>query len=131
LFGQAASYVPAGRRDERLGYLDRQADALSRQGDERGANDALRSAIEIDRQALQERTRERDPLDWAKTQNKLGFALWTLGQRESGTARLEQAIAAWDACLTVTVSVWPSERVQFVRARREDAQLEIKQRSAK
>jgi len=36
LFGQAAAYVPPGHLDERLGYLDRQADALQRQGDERG-----------------------------------------------------------------------------------------------
>jgi hypothetical protein len=28
------------------------------------------------------------------TQNNLGTALWTLGARESGTARLEQAVAA-------------------------------------
>ena len=35
------------------------------------------------------------PLDWAATQNNLGNALTTLGQRESGTARLEQAVAAY------------------------------------
>jgi hypothetical protein len=33
-------------------------------------------------------TRERVPLDWAMTQNNLGTALSTLGQRESGTERL-------------------------------------------
>jgi tetratricopeptide (TPR) repeat protein len=35
------------------------------------------------------------PLDWARTQNNLGNALRTLGARESGTARLEEAIAAY------------------------------------
>ena len=35
------------------------------------------------------------PLDWATTQNNLGNALETLGERESGTARLEQAVAAY------------------------------------
>jgi tetratricopeptide (TPR) repeat protein len=38
-------------------------------------------------------------LDWAATQNNLGNALRTLGQRESGTARLEEAIAAYRAAL--------------------------------
>ncbi len=35
--------------------------------------------------ALEERTRERVPLDWAATQINLGNALATLGERESGT----------------------------------------------
>ena len=39
------------------------------------------------------------PLDWARTQNNLGNALWTLGERESGTARLEEAVAAYRAAL--------------------------------
>ena len=43
----------------------------------------------------QERTRERVPLDWATTQNNLGTALRTLGERESGTARLEEAVTAY------------------------------------
>ena len=33
------------------------------------------------------------------TQNNLGNALWTLGERESGTARLEEAVAAYRAAL--------------------------------
>ena len=45
LFGQAAGYVPSGHSSERGGYLLRQDDALYRQGDERGDNAALRSAI--------------------------------------------------------------------------------------
>ena len=36
LFGQAAGYVPSGHTGEHGGYLQRQADALYRQGDERG-----------------------------------------------------------------------------------------------
>jgi tetratricopeptide (TPR) repeat protein len=39
------------------------------------------------------------PLDWAMTQNNLGTALQTLGERESGTARLEEAVAAYRAAL--------------------------------
>jgi hypothetical protein len=39
------------------------------------------------------------PLDWAATQSDLGNALETLGERESGTARLEEAVAAYRAAL--------------------------------
>jgi Tetratricopeptide repeat len=39
------------------------------------------------------------PLNWATTQNNLGNALWTLGERESGTARVEEAVAAYRAAL--------------------------------
>jgi hypothetical protein len=43
--------------------------------------------------------RERVPLDWAITQNNLGNALRTLGERGSGTARLDEAVAAVRAAL--------------------------------
>ena len=39
------------------------------------------------------------PLDWAMTQKNLGNALQALGERESGTARLEEAVAAYRAAL--------------------------------
>ncbi|QLH37681.1 MAG: tetratricopeptide repeat protein [Defluviicoccus sp.] len=39
------------------------------------------------------------PLQWATTQNNLGLALQTLGERESGTARLEDAVTAYRAAL--------------------------------
>ena len=54
----------------------------------------LDDAINAYCKALEERTRERAPLDWATTQNNLGYALLALEQRESGTAHLEQAVMA-------------------------------------
>jgi tetratricopeptide (TPR) repeat protein len=39
------------------------------------------------------------PLLWAVTQNNLGSALWKLGERESGTKRLEASVAAFRAAL--------------------------------
>ena len=60
----------------------------------------LRVLIAALRARLKERTRERVPLDWARTQSNLGNALWRLGERESGTARLEEAVAAFHAALT-------------------------------
>src|SRR5207302_11170680 len=50
----------------------------------------------------EERTRDRVPLDWAMTQNNLGTALSRLGERENGTVRLEQAVAAYQTALEET-----------------------------
>jgi tetratricopeptide (TPR) repeat protein len=73
--------------------------ALSVLGDQAGDNSALQEAVAAYRAALEERTRERVPLDWAMTQMNLGNALATLGARESGTKRLEEAVAALRAAL--------------------------------
>ena len=51
------------------------------------------------REALKEWTRERAPLRWAMTQNNLGNALQTLGRRERGRARLDEAVAAYREAL--------------------------------
>ena len=80
------------------------------------------------RLALEERTRDRVPLDWAMTQMNLGNALTTLGERESGTARLEEAVAAYEACLTAATAVWLEEWVREVRDRSVAASAEIARR---
>ncbi len=100
LFGQATGYVSSGHASEHGGYLRRQANALYRQGDERGDNSALRSAIEVYGRALADYPRSQAPLDWAMTKNNLGNALEGLGERESGTGKLEEAVAAYRAALT-------------------------------
>ena len=74
--------------------------------------------------------RERVPLDWAMTQNNLGNALARLGERESGTARLEEAVAAFDASLTVVSSVWPPDWVHQVRTSRDEMRIEIERRKS-
>jgi tetratricopeptide (TPR) repeat protein len=61
---------------------------------ERGVG-RLEEAVAAFREALQEYTLERVPLDWAMTQNNLGNALLALGERESGVGRLEEAVAAY------------------------------------
>ena len=55
---------------------------------------AYRGAFEI-------LTREGMPRDWAATQNNLCTLLVGLGERENGTARLEQAVGACRAALEV------------------------------
>jgi tetratricopeptide (TPR) repeat protein len=112
-FADAAKRVPEERRDIRLGYLDQEADALYRQGDARGDNAALTSAIERYGMLLTLRPRDRVPLGWAMTQNNLGNVLATLGEGESGTARLEEAVAAYRAAL----KEWTRERVPLDWAR--------------
>ena len=102
----AAHYALAARiaapadRQAQWGYTLAQADALQAQGEEFGDNAALEEAIRILREgALPLAPRAGAPLDWAQTQNNLGTALWRLGEREAGTARLEEAVKAFNAAL--------------------------------
>ena len=99
LFGEAASLVADGEPSEKGVLLGRQANALRRQGEERGDNAALRQAIKVYGHAVGLQPRVRAPLLWATAQNNLGTALWMLAERESGTARLEEAVAAYRAAL--------------------------------
>ncbi|MER8873388.1 tetratricopeptide repeat protein [Mesorhizobium sp. M0814] len=59
----------------------------------------LEDAVAAYGAALEVRTRERVPLEWALTQSNLGNALRALGERESDTAHLEEAVAASRAAL--------------------------------
>ena len=63
-----------------------------------GDNDAARLAIERGRQILAVTPRSACRT-MGETQNSLGNALQVLGERESGTARLEEAVAAYRAAL--------------------------------
>jgi hypothetical protein len=54
--------------------------------------------------SIRELTRERVPLDWAMTQMNLGAALARLGERESGTAHLEQAVEGYRLALESGIS---------------------------
>ena len=73
--------------------------ALQELGGREAGTGRLKEAVEAYHAALEERTRERAPLDWAMTQNNLGNALATLGERESGTAHLIEAVTAYRAAL--------------------------------
>ena len=76
-------------------------------GQQSGDSTWLEKAIDAYRAALQERTRERVPLQWATIQNNLGKTLSILGERERGTACLEEAMAAYRDAL----KEWTRERV--------------------
>jgi tetratricopeptide (TPR) repeat protein len=88
-----ADHGPHWRK--RIHYLEKEANALYRQGDNFRDNDALGSAAERYRALIASKPRDRVPLQWADAQYHLGFTLARLGERESGTARLEEALASY------------------------------------
>src|SRR5215469_4154443 len=100
-FANAAAVFPprSAYEDKRLSYLRKEAAALFQQGDEFGDNGTLLSAIEQYTQLVDLMPREREPRQWARTQYALGLALLRLGERESGTARLEKAVVAFREAL--------------------------------
>ena len=82
------------------------ANALWKCAERRGSMGALYSAIEGYRQLLaRDVTRATMPTQWAMTQNELGNALQTLGEREGSQARLAEAVAAFRAALEVHTRV--------------------------
>jgi tetratricopeptide (TPR) repeat protein len=91
--------VRASGADERGSALIDLGVSLSTLGQRESGTKRLGEAVVAFRAALEQRTRERVPLDWAATLNNLGNALYTLGERESGTARLDEAVAAFRAAL--------------------------------
>ena len=93
------SHTWASNADQRGAALNDLGNALQTLGKRVSGTARLEQAVEAYRAALEEMTRERVPLDWARIQMNLGVALRTLGARESGTARLEQAVAAYRAAL--------------------------------
>jgi tetratricopeptide (TPR) repeat protein len=68
-------------------------------GDQRGDNDKLRDAIEHYERILANPQCQADQGFLSITQNNLGNALTSLGERESGTARLEEAVTAYREAL--------------------------------
>ena len=87
--------------DERGDSQNNLGKVLSRLGERESVTARLQEAVVAYRSALEEWTRERVPLDWARTQNNLGTALSSLGERESGTERLQEAVQAYRSALEV------------------------------
>jgi tetratricopeptide (TPR) repeat protein len=85
--GERAAWTPAFRQ---------RWDALDEEGRDKGINFSLEIAAALARHMLDT---ARDSDERGAAGNLLGNALWTLGARESGTARLEQAVAAFRAAL--------------------------------
>ena len=73
--GRASACRSTGRRRRTTS-----ATRSGRSGERESGTARLEEAVAAYREALQEWTRERVPLDWAMTQNNLGNALATLGR---------------------------------------------------
>ncbi|MFL5284700.1 MAG: hypothetical protein ACJ8AW_27875 [Rhodopila sp.] len=99
LYEQAVGLLPAEDHDQRGTDLVSACLRWTDQGRDHGDNQALTTAITDCRAALEENTRERAPLEWARTQLDLGVALVRLGERESGTEHLNAAVTAFRAAL--------------------------------
>ena len=85
----------ASAADEHGTALNDLGTALQTLGERESGTDKLQDAVTAYRDALKEYTRNRVPLDWARTQMNLGNALKTLGERESGTDKLQDAVTAY------------------------------------
>ena len=84
----------------------------ARLGEEHGDNARLASAITFYKEALTVWTRERVPLQWARTLNNLGNVLRVLGERDGSTAWLEEAVEA----IRETLEEYTRERVPLLWA---------------
>jgi hypothetical protein len=98
-FGEAFRQV--ARWDDRLawGYKQKEAEALERQGTLKGDNAALEASIAASREALRISEGFAERTSWAATQNLLGNALQTLGERDAGADHLDQSVRAYKAAL--------------------------------
>jgi tetratricopeptide (TPR) repeat protein len=92
-FAAAADLVEKWDKQLALDYALGQGDNLYDQGDEFGDNHALVDAIAAYQRSLALAPRETH--SWARAKINLGNALRVLGERESGTKRLEEAVAAY------------------------------------
>ena len=92
--------LPASMGPDERGLLERSyAVAELAIGNQRGDSEALERAVAAYRDALNEFTQDRVPLEWARTQSNLGVALFLIGERESGTERLKAAADAYREAL--------------------------------
>lgn len=96
---EAKTILPAQAGEERLARLYRAAIAQREWGARFGDPWLLPDAIRRWQEIAEFCSRANDPDNWAMTQNHLGIALRLLGERESGTARLEEAVVAYRLAL--------------------------------
>lgn len=64
----------------------------------------LKESVKVHRQALKEQTHEGTSIEWASSQNNLGNALRTIGERDSiQICWADEAVSAYRAALTERV----------------------------
>lgn len=123
-----AARIVGDDRGARWRYQIRQAASLLSQGTEFGDDAALADSIQTYQGALALVSRTDNAQDRAATQNNLGIALGTLGERESGAARPEEAVAAYDAALSAFPEAGADRCVAVCRANRDRTMALLDQR---
>ncbi|MBX3568484.1 MAG: caspase family protein [Rhizobiaceae bacterium] len=100
-FGEA--YRQVARWDDRLAWTYKQdeAEALERQGTLSGDNAALQASVAAAGEALRIAGPFAERTSWARSQNLLGNALQTLGDRGAGADYLDRSVDAYKAALAV------------------------------
>ena len=87
----------------------------------------LEEAVVAYRNAFEERTRERNPLDWALTQNNLGKTLFILGEQEDNRRLLEQASTAYLSALEVIGTAGPGRYRDVVQSNLGEVLLRLRE----
>jgi tetratricopeptide (TPR) repeat protein len=95
-FTQAVQHLSGARLGD---ALHSQGDAMWTLGYRNKDTQMLKGAEQAYRSALQERTRERVPMDWAVTQSNLGNVLSALGQQQGDAGLLQQSVDAYRSAL--------------------------------
>jgi tetratricopeptide (TPR) repeat protein len=73
------------------------ADSLITFGEQSGHYEAVQEAVDLLRKALEKTHSEVSPVAWGAMQRSLGIALQTLGVHERSSARLREAVDAYEA----------------------------------
>jgi hypothetical protein len=76
-------------------------------------------------EALEEYSREREPLDWATTQNVLGGVRWILGTRMKYRRTLEAALSSVSAAQEVYAAAGYVQYASYFKARLAAIQQDI------
>jgi hypothetical protein len=98
---------------------------LATLGERESGTALLEEAVVDYRAALEERTRARVPLDWALTQNNLGLALATLGERAEDVLKLKEAREAIAAAFGVFVQAGQEHYRTYFEERLRDLDRKI------
>jgi tetratricopeptide (TPR) repeat protein len=77
------------------------ADVLRIYGDQVGDDQPFQEAVVYARKALETYPRASYPVEWAKSQNSLGSALYALGKRDNDIQLLKEAITAFKDALEI------------------------------
>lgn len=115
-FGKAHDEV--ARWDEALAlkYKLRQAKALAELGFYRGDDDADRRAVAAFQDAARIAPVEKNPAGWTDSQSGLALALWSIGQRSSGTADLDRAAQLLEEAIASPALASHPEQVAQLKA---------------